>query len=81
MFFKIYNILVFLDFLYLLQTLQQIFIILNYLDSIENILILFSNSFYIHEFVHSNKLLPFNIKSINSIQKYPHIIESYASVL
>ena len=34
-----------LDFLYLLQTLQYI---LTYLDSIENILILFCPSFYIH---------------------------------
>ena len=27
--------------------------------------------------VYSNKILPSNIKSINPIQKYPHIIESY----
>ena len=43
---KIYDILVFLDFLYLLQTLQHI---LTYLDSIENILILFYHSYFIHE--------------------------------
>ena len=29
----------------------------------------------------SVKLLPLNIKSINPIQKYPHIIESYACIL
>ena len=29
-----------------------------------------------NKFVYSNKLLPFNIKSTNPIQKYPHIIES-----
>ena len=31
--------------------------------------------------VHSNKLLPFNMKSINTIQKYPNIIESYVCIL
>ena len=46
-FLKIYDILGFLDFLYLLQTLRYIFIILTCLDSIENILILFFHSFYI----------------------------------
>ena len=29
----------------------------------------------------SNKLFLFNMKSINPIQKYSHIIESYASTL
>ena len=33
------------------------------------------------EFVYANKLLPFNIKSINPIQKYTHVIKSYASIL
>ena len=32
-------------------------------------------------FVYSVKLLPSNIKLINLIQKYPHIIESYACIL
>ena len=32
-------------------------------------------------FVYLNKPLPFNIKSINQIQKYPHIIELLASIL
>ena len=45
---KIYHNLGFLNFLYLLKILQYIFIILTYLDSIENILISFCNSFYIH---------------------------------
>ena len=31
--------------------------------------------------VKSVKLLPLSIKSINPIQKYPHIIESYACIL
>ena len=44
-FLKIYNILNFLDFLYLLQVLQCMLI---YLYSIENILISFCESFYIH---------------------------------
>ena len=44
-FLKLRDILVFLDFLYLLQKLQYILI---YLDSIGNILILFCHSFHIH---------------------------------
>ena len=71
MFFFIYDILVFLDFLFVLQTLQYIS---TYLDSIENILLLFYHSFDIHcEKMNSNKLLPFSMKSINPIQKYSHI--------
>ena len=34
-----------------------------------------------NEFLYSNKLLPFNMKSITLMQKYPHIIESYAYIL
>ena len=44
-FLKIYNILVFLNALYLFETLKYI---LTCLDFIENILILFCHSFYIH---------------------------------
>ena len=32
-------------------------------------------------FVNSVKVFPANIKSIKPIQKYPHIIESYACIL
>ena len=32
------------------------------------------------QFVYCNKILTFNIKSINLIQNYPHIIESYACI-
>ena len=32
-------------------------------------------------FVYSVKVFPASIKSIKSIQKYPHIIESYACIL
>ena len=32
-------------------------------------------------FVYSVKVFLLNIKSINSIQKYPHIIEPYACIL
>ena len=32
-------------------------------------------------FVKSVKVFPASIKSINPIQKYPHIIESYACIL
>ena len=43
-------------------------------------------SFFIYslaenKFIYFNKLLPFNMKSINPIQKYPHIIESCACIL
>ena len=34
-----------------------------------------------NKFIESNKLLALNIKSINPIQKYLHITESYAYVL
>ena len=34
-----------------------------------------------NELVSSNKLLPFNIKSINPVQKYLHITELYACIL
>ena len=34
-----------------------------------------------NKLVYSKKLLPFNIKSINSVQKYLHITESYACIL
>ena len=34
-----------------------------------------------NKFVYSTKLLPFNMKSINPIQKYPHVVESYAYIL
>ena len=44
-FLKIYNILVFVNALYLVETLKYI---LTCLDFIENILILFCHSFYIH---------------------------------
>ena len=34
-----------------------------------------------NKFAFSNKLLPFNMKSINPIQKYQYIIEFYACIL
>ena len=34
-----------------------------------------------NKLVEFNKILPFNIKSINPIQKYLHIIELYACIL
>ena len=48
---------------------------------IENILAFFLQSLGENRFVESSKLLPFKIKSINPIQKYPCIIESYACIL
>ena len=41
----------------------------------------FSKLFDEKRFVNSVKVFPFNIKSINPIQKYPHITESYACIL
>ena len=34
-----------------------------------------------NKLVYSNKPFPFNIKSVNPIQKYPYITESYACTL
>ena len=45
------------------------------------ILAFFLYSFGENKFVYSNKRLPFNMKPINPIQNYPHIIESYACTL
>ena len=42
---------------------------------------LFFKSFGEKRFVNSVKVFPACIKSINPIQKYPHIIESYACIL
>ena len=41
----------------------------------------FSKLFDEKRFVNSVKVFPLNIKSINPIQKYPHITESYACIL
>ena len=41
----------------------------------------FSKLFGEKRFVYSVKVFPLNIKSIKPIQKYPHIIESYACIL
>ena len=61
------------------------FFILTFLESIKNILVLFCHSFRIHwdkiNWYTLNKLLSFNIKSINPIQMHPHIIELYACIL
>ena len=41
----------------------------------------FSKLFGEKRFVHSVKVFPLDIKSINPIQKYPHITELYACIL
>ena len=41
----------------------------------------FSYSLGEYKFAYSNNFLPLNMKSINPIQKYPHIIESCAWIL
>ena len=40
----------------------------------------FAKLFGEKRFVYSIKFFPLNIKSINPIQKYPHITESYACI-
>ena len=44
-------------------------------------MIIFLKLFSEKRLVKSVKLLSLNIKSINLIQKYPHITESYAGIL
>ena len=84
-FLKIYDIFWFLYFLYLWPTIQQIFYYLNpfriFLEYFNIIFSFFLYSLQGNKFVYSNKLLIFNMKSINSIQKYLHIIELYACIL
>ena len=71
---KMYDILDSSNSLFLTQITQYNFFILLV---IENILVLFHHSFQYsfgeNKFIESSKLLSFKIKSINSIQKYPHI--------
>ena len=45
------------------------------------ILSFFSYSLAENKFLYSNKLLPFNMKSINPIEQYPDIIEWWACIL
>ena len=42
---------------------------------------LYHNLFDEKRFVYSVKVFPLSIKQINPIQKYPHIIQSYACIL
>ena len=79
---KWYDILGFSNSLYLPQITQYIFFIFLI---IENFLTLLCHSFHNHlEKMNLYTLINFylfNIKSITPIQKYPHIIESYACIL
>ena len=50
-------------------------------DLIVQFLILFLYSFRENKFVYSNKVFPFNMKSTNLIQKYPHIVQLHACIL
>ena len=52
-----------------------------YLKYFNIILLFFLYSLGKNKFVYSNNLLPFNMKSINPVQKYSHIIRSYACIL
>ena len=49
-----------------------------HLNILPTILSFFLKSYGESKLVNYNNDLPANIKSINAIQKYPHIIESYA---
>ena len=53
----------------------------KFLESFRIILSLFSHLLEENKLVQCNKSLAFSIKSINLIQKYPHIIESFACIL
>ena len=48
---------------------------------IQNHITIFLKLFGEKRFVNSVKVFPARIKSINPIQSYPHIIESYACIL
>ena len=48
---------------------------------IKNYIIIFLKLFGEKKFVYLVKVFPASIKSINPIQKYPQIIESYACIL
>ena len=45
------------------------------------ILLLFLYSLEENKFAYSTKFSTFHMKSINPLQKYPHLIESYAYIL
>ena len=60
---------------------KQFFHLFNYWKYFSIILSFFSQSLGENKFVYSNKLSPFNIKSINPIQKYPDIIEPNAFIV
>ena len=64
-----YDILAFLNFLYLPQIMQQIFFICTILEYMKKFLVIVYH------------YCTFYIKSINPTQKYPHMIESYAYIL
>ena len=73
----------FSNFLYLPQIRQFNFFISTFLV-MGNILVFlsfFSYSLGENKFTQSSKPLPFLIKSINQIQKYPYIIELYTCIL
>ena len=74
---------IFLNLFYIFTTKNTIdFFHFNFFLKIFSIILsLFSYSIRENKLACSNKLLPYNIKSINSIQKFPHMIESYACTL
>ena len=80
-----YDILGFLNFLYSLQAYQQIFfsfsLFIIYQKYFSIILLFLSYFSPENNLVYPNKLLSFNIKSINPIQKYMHITESYVCIV
>ena len=77
-----HDILDFSNIVYLPEVAQYNFFILTFLMN-ENIIILSFFSYLLgdNKFLQSSNFLLFSIKSINPIQKHPHIIESYTHIL
>ena len=57
------------------------FVLILFLKIIQNQFIILFKNFCENKFVKSFRLSPLNTKSINSMQKYPQMIESYAFIL
>ena len=75
---KMYDILRFLNFLYLPQIIQFSYLNLFRINWEYVSIIL---SFFSYSLEENNKLLPFNTRLKNPVQKYRHIIELYACIL
>ena len=80
--FKIYYILVFFRLFIFIANITIHFNLFRFYWKYFSIVLPFLlNSLDENKFVYCNKLLAFSMISINPIQNYPHIIESYACIL